>query len=106
MAPTIATKRTKRRCRNIPPTSSAVPIHESPSPPATPSSDCGSSFSLDDHLESVADLSSDTDAASPADLQSDSSRDSGIDLNGERDEKQDAPPNSEASAILKRIAYH
>ncbi|KAL5371230.1 hypothetical protein DPSP01_014407 [Paraphaeosphaeria sporulosa] len=104
--PTVASNRTKRRCRNIPPTSSAGPIRESPTPPATPSSDHGSSFVCDEDLESVAHLSSDTDNESAADAETDSSRDSGIDLHREREGERDAPPASEADAILKRIAYH
>ncbi|KAL5404076.1 hypothetical protein PMIN04_012660 [Paraphaeosphaeria minitans] len=104
--PTAATHRTKRRCRNIPPTSSAVPVRESPSPPATPSSDYGLSSVCDEDLESVAPLSSDTDAGSAADAETDSSRDSGIDLHGECEGERDTPPASEADAILKRIAYH
>ncbi|KAF9729895.1 hypothetical protein PMIN01_11828 [Paraphaeosphaeria minitans] len=104
--PTVATHRTRRRCRNIPPTLSAVPIRESPTPPATPSSDHGSSFVCDEDLETVAHLSSDTDTNSAANAETDSSRDSGIDLHREWEGERDTPPASEADAILKRIAYH
>ncbi|KAF2448816.1 hypothetical protein P171DRAFT_518269 [Karstenula rhodostoma CBS 690.94] len=104
--PTVATNRTKRRCRNIPPTSSAVPMCESPSTPATPSSDCGSAFVCDEDAESIARLSSEMDTRSLADAETDSSRDSGIDLDVGRDGERAAPPGSQADAILKRIAYH
>ncbi|KAL5380681.1 hypothetical protein PMIN03_010533 [Paraphaeosphaeria minitans] len=104
--PTVATHRTKRRCRNIPPTSSAVPIRESPTPPATPSFGYGPSSVCDEDLESVATLSSDTDAGSAADAETERSRDSGIDLHREWEGERDTPPASEADAILKRIAYH
>lgn len=104
--PTVATHRTRRRCRNIPPTSSATPIRESPTTPATPSSDHGSSFVCDEDLESVAHLSSDRDTDSAADAETDSSRDSGIDLDRELEGERDTQPVSEADAILKRIAYH
>jgi hypothetical protein len=100
--PAIATNRPKRQCRNITPTSIAVLNHERPSLPATPSSDCGSSYVLDENLDSVAHLSSDKDAGSPADAETDKSRDSGTDMDGERGVR----PGSKADAILKRIAYH
>ncbi|KAF1973489.1 hypothetical protein BU23DRAFT_598901 [Bimuria novae-zelandiae CBS 107.79] len=102
---TIATSRTKRRCRNNPPTSIAVLIYENPSPPATPSSDCGSSFVCEEDLEPVTHSTLDTDAGSPADAETDSCRDSSIGLDVERDRERD-PPGSKAAAILERIAYH
>jgi hypothetical protein len=100
--PAVATNRTKRQCRNIAPTSIAVPNHKSPSHPATPSSDCDSSYVLDEDLDLVAHLSSDKDAGSPADAETDRSRDRGTDMDRERG----ARPGSKADAILKRIAYH
>ncbi|KAL5370824.1 hypothetical protein DPSP01_014650 [Paraphaeosphaeria sporulosa] len=104
--PTVANNRTKRRCRNIPPSSSVVPTRESTSPPATPSSDCGSIFVGDEDLESVAHLNPETDTTSLADAETDSSKDSGIDLDEKRAGERAILPGSQAGAILKRIAYH
>ncbi|KAF1967673.1 hypothetical protein BU23DRAFT_559155 [Bimuria novae-zelandiae CBS 107.79] len=100
---TIATSRAKRRCRNNPPPSTAVPIYENPSSPATPLLDCGSSFVCEEDLEPVTHLTLDTDAGSPADAGTD--RDSGIGLDVERDRERD-PLASKAAAILERIAYY
>ncbi|KAF1976464.1 hypothetical protein BU23DRAFT_551423 [Bimuria novae-zelandiae CBS 107.79] len=102
---TIATSRTKRRCRNNPPTSIAVPIYKNLSPPATPSLDCGSSFICKEDLEPVTHLTSDTDNRSPADAETNSCKDSSISLDVERDRERD-PLGSKVAAILERIAYH
>ncbi|KAF1968066.1 hypothetical protein BU23DRAFT_558765 [Bimuria novae-zelandiae CBS 107.79] len=102
---TIATSRIKRQCRNNPPTLIAVPIYKNPLPPATPSSDCGSSFVYKEDLELVTHLTLDTDAGSPADAETNSYRDSSIGLDIEQDRERDSLA-SEAAAILERIAYH
>ncbi|KAF1978415.1 hypothetical protein BU23DRAFT_549855 [Bimuria novae-zelandiae CBS 107.79] len=102
---TIATSRTKRRCRNNPPTLIAVLIYKNPSPPITPLLDYSSSFVCEEDLELVTHLTLDTDAGLLADAETDSYRDSGISLDIERDREQDSP-GSKVATILERIAYY
>ncbi|KAF1972830.1 hypothetical protein BU23DRAFT_554665, partial [Bimuria novae-zelandiae CBS 107.79] len=86
---TIATSRTKRRCRNNPPTLIAVLIYKNLSLPAIPSLDYSSSFVCKEDLKLVTHLTLDTDARLPADIETDSCRDSGIGLDIEQDRERD-----------------